>query len=594
MKRLIAYISIYTILLLLISACSPMPQEDLSDDSASISIDRNEYIFEAQEDGDYVTVKFQSVLNARSYGYGISSNNVKQFSTAELSFSNGYYTAKVSKDVFSSEPAAAAKALSKSGGRFSLAIFASTSITPSNDWIVLKSVDVALSLDSAPNITVYERGEDSVTLNSRNEAVTGAMTYRISYGEGKTAEFDSSEMPYTITDTGSESFDVKVSHKYTGSALYSNLTQDLTVPKYDPRQADIKIEITDDGSLALSDIPEDKTNNLSSYAIVQSDAEGKLVLISESVTNNLSGSAIIDSSLIGDGFFAGTIRVAFFNNDVNDEETVISGAIDYESELNSLKTNEICGKQSYSVSIPISEKLDLSESDITASGISTATVNKSLKDNILTLSIDAGGLYSKTAYTIDVTFNVPSYGKVTKTIDFTTASFAGNYEWKYNDDNQFAVIVEDAPAGSKFNYYVYTSPADKDYSGEKLRLSPLFENDSEISNTDYNDSKLAAYRWNNRKWNTTSMNPDSVTSITTTINNKDYVSSIVISNAIGMSVTTKTDMRYREKSDGTCYLVFYNEITSGGIAASYLKTNPSPNPDNFENNKYTYALVGKK
>ena len=259
-----------------------------------------------------------------------------------------------------------------------------------------------------------------------------------------------------------------------------------------------------------------------------------------------------------------------------------------------MKMNEICGKQSYSVSIPISEKLNLAESDITASGISTATVNKSLKDNILTLSIDAGGLYSKTAYTIDVTFNVPSYGKVTKTIDFTTASFAGNYEWKYNDDNQFAVIVEDAPAGSKFNYYVYTSPADKDYSGEKLRLSPLFENDSEISNTDYDDPKLAAYRWNNRKWNTTSMNPDSVTSITTTINNKDYVSSVVVSNAIGMSVTTKTEMRYREKSDGTCYLVFYNEITSGGIAASYLKTNPSHNPDNFENNKYTYALVEKK
>ena len=92
-------------------------------------------------------------------------------------------------------------------------MFASTSSTPSDDWILLKSVDVALSLTIAPNLNVSNRHEDSVVFDARSEAVSGGMTYSISYGENKTVEFDSSELPYTLEGVGSEAFEITVSHK---------------------------------------------------------------------------------------------------------------------------------------------------------------------------------------------------------------------------------------------------------------------------------------------------------------------------------------------------------------------------------------------
>lgn len=581
------YLVNISILILLISGCAPMPYEDLSGDSSSISIDRNEYDIAAEEKGESIEVRFQSVPGARSYGYGLSSNDVVRFSKSELAFSSGYYTANISRDIFSSSDDGASSRAS--GGKFSIVLFASTRNEPvDSDWIILNAVDVSLSLGIAPNLTIAERGETSITLDARSEAISGNMSYSVSYGDGRIATFDSVNLPYTIEGIGTEPFEITVMHKYIGSGAYCDQKQTLSVPEYDPRQADIDIKIQDDGSIALSGIPAE-ADALSNLGVVSVGSDNTLSLL-HSQMNNVSGTATLDGSVFGSGFYVGSVRVVFYNNDPNDEDAIISSAIDYEAELSAVKTDEKLGRQSYSVSIPVSDKLGLTDADITVSGIPGAAIEKSFADGVLDISIGAGELFSRTAYSLDISFNIPSYGKVTKSLDFTTASFGGSYEWKYDDSNQFAVIVEPAPDGSKFNYYVYTSPLDNKYSGEKLCLSPLFENDADASNLSYGDEKLKAYRWNNEKWNTSSMKPDSLSKITTTIKNKDSVSADVVSKALGISVTTKTELFFKEKADGTCYMVFHNEITNGP-GGNYLRENPSPNPDNFEESPYYYSLV---
>ena len=55
-------------------------------------------------------------------------------------------------------------------------------------------------------------------------------------------------------------------------------------------------------------------------------------------------------------------------------------------------------------------------------------------------------------------------------------------------------------------------------------------------------------------------------------------------------MTTKTEIFFREKEDGSCYMVFHNEITSGP-GGSYLRENPSPNQENFEESPYYYSLL---
>ena len=575
------------ILCSLLAGCSPMVYEDLSSDNSSISIDRNEYTIEAAESGDCIEVTFPSVPGARSYGYGLSSLDVTKFSKSELSFSSGCYTANISRDIFSSDDGA--EASRASGGRFSIVLFASTRQEPSaTDWIILNAVDVALSLGIAPNLTIAERGESSIVLDARSEAISGNMAYMVSYGDGRSAAFESSDLPYMIEGVGTEPFDITVSHKYIGTGAYCDQVQQLAVPEYDPRQADISIVIQEDGSISLSDIPAE-ADALSNLGVVSVGSDGTLSLL-HSQMNNVSGTAALDGSVFGQGFYVGSVRVVFYNNDPNDEDAIISSAIDYEAELSAVKTDERIGRQSYSVSIPVSDKLGLSDADITVSGIPGAEIEKSFADDVLRISIRAGELLSRTAYSLDISFNIPSYGKITKSLDFTTASFEGSYEWKYDASNQFAAIVEPAPEGSRYNYYVYTSPLDIKYSGEKLRLSPLFENDGDASNLDYGDENLKAYRWNNEKWNTSGMKPDSLSKITTTIKDKDSVSADVVSKALGISVTTKTEIFFREKEDGSCYMVFHNEITSGP-GGSYLRENPSPNQENFEESPYYYSLL---
>ena len=106
------------------------------------------------------------------------------------------------------------------------------------------------------------------------------------------------------------------------------------------------------------------------------------------------------------------------------------------------------------------------------------------------------------------------------------------------------------------------------------------------------NSAPEAYKWNNKKWNNSTINPSLLADVRVTDCKGDYIRTEVDSVAkivFDITVTTVTSFEFKEKADGSCLLVFYNEITKGP-GSDYLKTNPDYKADNFEKNKYYYAL----
>ena len=118
-------IHIAIVVMILVTSCSPMAYEDLSQ-SESLSIDRETYEIEATDNGDAITVKFKAISHAKSYGYGTETDEIVAFSNDELSFSNGYYTATIAKEKLQdSKPSVAATLGKKVDSKLSVVLFAS-------------------------------------------------------------------------------------------------------------------------------------------------------------------------------------------------------------------------------------------------------------------------------------------------------------------------------------------------------------------------------------------------------------------------------------------------------------------------------------
>ena len=290
-------------------------------------------------------------------------------------------------------------------------------------------------------------------------------------------------------------------------------------------------------------------------------------------------SVTFDKTVVfGEGFYAGKIRVVLYNNSSTDEDAVLGEEKEYKSPIE--KVEEKIGKQSYSVIIPISDKISVTEPKLSA-GTDSNIKTELTSDGNVRIWADAGTLISRTKYSVGLTINT-SAGNFPADFEFTTGSFAGNYLWETsvsksgNYAKQFAVIVEETPVGSAMNYYVYTSPDDVYFTNpdgdytikayEKLRISPLF--DENVSQGMPYSSAPRPYIWNNEKWNSSDIVPDSFDSYSGKIETKDYT---------------------------TCYLVFYNKITEGKMSIGVsegnkaLLKNPGPY-DDLNSDEYHYAL----
>ena len=252
------------------------------------------------------------------------------------------------------------------------------------------------------------------------------------------------------------------------------------------------------------------------------------------------------------------------------------------------------------------------------------------------------GLESKTSYENVKLRAKDSSGRVVSEVvtNIDTTSFAGIYSWtcevdtsdmsgNYQDTN-FIVNVTDAPEGSDFKYYVRTYSGDdwvRQYpTTEGLRIAPLIDtsisNETNPGTTDYPkdnveavlngsyevDDFVKAYVWNNTKWNSSwtnsSMNPTSF-SIKDSVIEKDKVTAYVDSttNIMGaITVTTTTEFEFIDRGNGTCYMRFYNEITSGSgnlgslgvtFGNNALRKNPDPDPLlPGDDGQYTFYLEG--
>ncbi len=587
----------YLLLLLLTIlpvSCAPMEYKDLGTEmSPSLSFDRDEYVLEAEDNGEEIEIRFEAIPYAASYGYGLESGDILKFTEDELKFSDGYYTASISKSSSIFTPASSALRKT-SAGRVSIIIFASVKTSPDNDWVIVKSADVELQLKTAPSLSYSARTENSIVLENREGAVSG-ITYSVSADGRVLAEFTSDKLPFTLDNLGPEAISLTIAHKYTGTESYAEALQTLDIPEYDMRQSDILIAAGSDNTITVSNLPEGEYSAIGLYSVL---ADGTMNEISRIAYDGTGGERVFPSSVFGDGYFIADIRAAVYKDTVNDEDALLSEVVSYERDIE--RRSERIGRQSYSVLIPLSPLLGLTEENISVSGASSSFL---MTEEGIEITSSPRSLVSRTDYTITLTLSVPSYGKVVKKIEFRTDSFKGEYIWTASGSGgarQFAVLVEEAPATARCNYYVFTSPSDIAFENDvykKLRINPLYENDSDLPSggVSYGNAP-EAYRWNNEKWNSSDNKPDKLTSISTTIISKDHVSADVGSKAMGFSVVTTSSTEFIEKDDGTCLMVFYNEMTDGSsIAVSMgnkaLLKNTAPKSENFEESGYHYALL---
>ena len=594
------------LILFVFAGCQPMPYDELGDASNSLPFDRETYEISASDDGEYIEVKFEVIPKAKSYGYGATSKNVIRFSEANLTFTEGYYVAKIDKNdpVFSSgdTPATASRA---AAGNLSVIIFASSNSTPSNDWVMVKSVDVELSLTTAPDFTTSNRKEDSVILKANSESIAGGMEYKVDYGTGKSVTFSSSNLPYTLEGIGTDALTLTVSHRYAGTSEYSAQTQTLTVSEYDPRQGAIITDINEvDGSIKASNL-EAGHNYVGIFSV---GADGKLASTPIYKQTYSGDSVTFDKTVVfGEGFYAGKIKVVLYNNSSADEDAVLGDEKEYKSPIE--KVDEKIGRQSYSVIIPISGKMQITNASVTGAGSSCSIEEDGIHietpfKKIYDESPAVGTLESKTSYTINLVLEKSDNTSISIPIDFTTKDFNGTYIWTSSNSavSKFEVIVE-TPTSGTYSYYIYTSPNDvvENVPSGKYRLAPLY--DTENPNFPITDSNSfpMGYIWNDKKWNDSGYEVNSIESVKSGPENtkKDSISSIVVSKASAFGLkpkaTTQTDMVFLETIDGTCILVFENKITQCDIigadsANGKLRVNKGFRKNMFEPDKFHYAL----
>lgn len=597
------------LILFVFAGCQPMPYDELGDASNSLPFDRETYEISASDDGEYIEVKFEIIPKAKSYGYGATSKDVKRISEENLTFSDGYYVAKIEKNdpVFSSDdtPAAASRA---AAGNLSVIIFASSNSTPSNDWVMVKSVDVELSLTTAPDFTTSNRKEDSVILKANSESIAGGMEYKVDYGTGKSVTFSSSNLPYTLEGIGTDALTLTVSHRYAGTSEYSAQTQTLTVSEYDPRQGAIITDINEvDGSIKASNL-EAGHNYVGIFSV---GADGKLASTPIYKQTYSGDSVTFDKTVVfGEGFYAGKIKVVLYNNSSADEDAVLGDEKEYVSPIE--KVNEKIGRQSYSVTIPVSDKISVSNVTVSGNSNITASIdsdgNIQINTNYKTINAEApqvGTLESKREYNFNLNISVSGYRQISKSIAFTTKSFDGEYIWE-RGSMQFAVVVDslNVPSASDFEYYIFVSENDVLNTDKRtdLRLAPLVDESAgepAVNNTPYSNAP-EAYIWNNNKWNSKINGIGKVESVKSIENKEtnscDSFSTTVVSVAamLGVEATTKTTIDLYETFDGKCYLIFYNKIQGSGFTVNQgnnaLNKNPSPDSSRFEKDEYYYAL----
>ena len=208
-------------------------------------------------------------------------------------------------------------------------------------------------------------------------------------------------------------------------------------------------------------------------------------------------------------------------------------------------------------------------------------------------------LISNTQYKITITFTLPDGASSSSTETIKTDSYVGTYAWLgYPSDgvrSAFWVDVKES-GDSAYPYYITVSEKDPAYDGNAYTIMPLIDDSLPgftpiLGNIKYKDESqeyMKAYKWNAKKWNTTTMSPSEWRPESSVVNG-DSVTSLVYSKALGMNLYTRTQFTFRYR-EGKKELVFYNagEGTTANFVNVGLFTNKNPSPGL---DKYSFVLT---
>jgi hypothetical protein len=186
-------------------------------------------------------------------------------------------------------------------------------------------------------------------------------------------------------------------------------------------------------------------------------------------------------------------------------------------------------------------------------------------------------------------------------IEATSKSFEGKYEWssKTKGDKTFSFVVDvknnpNFPQNSIFPYYISINEEDSQWDGSSHRIMPLIDSkelSKDFIDLNYDSNFARAYKWNEKKWNTTEMHPSGwkVSGISTDEKIKlGIYSTIVTSKTAFFDVQTLTKFQLREKN-GMQELIFVNKGygTYAQLVDVGVFVNPSPE-EGYD--KYTFIL----
>jgi hypothetical protein len=233
----------------------------------------------------------------------------------------------------------------------------------------------------------------------------------------------------------------------------------------------------------------------------------------------------------------------------------------------------------------------------------------SIENGIASLVYGGNGspLVSRSEYAFAVVAATPANVRFSGNAKATTGSWAGEYRWVNPKDSSggranFSVTVEVVPlsAGSSYPYYVRVNSKDAAYvAGGDYRILPLIDPAVETVPDGYipygTDTTPfeKAYIWNNQKWNTLGIAPDSwriKTSPTVDDMKKNIYTTLVNTKAMGMTLETTTTFQFR-MYDGKPQLLFTNKGT--GVGAGFVNMGLYQNPEPLTaagEGKYTFAL----
>lgn len=565
-------ITVFTIMLILLSSCDPvsyptLPEQQMDTSSESTAM---------PESKDSIYVAFKPVLGAVRYGYTL----VEASEEAAIADTAIDWNTTVKYDKATGFAYLVVKGTTV-GYTYNISVFAENKdkavspITTLENYTV-SAVDISTE---EPSAYIASISDNSVEIAFENEVSAGNMDYKVIYtdADGVKQEKYFDTVPFTIENFVSG--DITIYQKYKAQEEFgsSAVARTLTVKA---ETIPTKLSLTFSGSsFNVSDIPED-TDTIN---ILKVEGNNETVVLS----GNNSG------TIETEAFNYGVFKASAIDSEGN--TIAVSNPIKAVFQIKNIETTP--RQQSIVLSFPIAEGINL-EDTVVRTNINGAKATITQEDNTAYITIT--GLTSRQSYEGYASFKILGE-TITIPLDFKTTSFAGTYEWKPSNPktgNQYAsnftVIVEDNNnERSDYKYYIYVDQKLDKIPEGRYRIMPLidFKVDSDIptsqqtliayptyildsssDNAIINElSYIKAYVWNNYKWNYALSNKffskmatptDWRISSATQEKSSDIFKTEVLSVTSSGNAYTTTSFEFIEK-DGSATVVFFNKITRG-------------------------------